>query len=235
MTIATLAEKVTTHGRRRSKNSQSLFSLAVPILLDLLKVRSTMEHSPSSLRQSIDSLLLEFESAAQANRYPETLIRNAKFALVAFIDESALSDNLLRGEWEKFPLQLQHFGEHLAGVRFYEKLTELEKNPESNSDVIEIYYACMLLGYRGQYKVFKEEEFRATLEKTRNLLQKLGRLQSFELSPHWKMEDQPEIPKRQPLPVWAKVAIALAGFLVITLYLTLYFALMYEANKQILR
>jgi type VI secretion system protein ImpK len=75
------------------------------------------------------------------------------YAIVALIDEVALGKpEPLRGFWMGQALQLRLFNENLAGEGFFARLHELRRDPR-RSDVLRVYYQCLLLGFQGKYSV----------------------------------------------------------------------------------
>jgi type VI secretion system protein ImpK len=220
--MSAVADYQQSTGRRRAKSGGDLVSLAGPIFELVLKLRAGTFSASTNPRPTVQQLLQEMERRCATLRYSETQVKAVKFALAAFVDETIMSTNLpLREEWEKFPLQLEYFGEQLAGVKFFERLDDLLKQVETEADVVEVYYVSLLLGFKGKYKVYMEEQLQGVIENTAAQLKRVGRLQEAELSPHWKVRDQPE-PRRDPgLPLWAKIG-ATAGLLVVLLiYLVL--------------
>lgn len=237
--MSAVVEHTSTTGRRRGRPGGDLIDLAAPVLELVLKLRAETVAPSSSLRPTVQALLQEIEQRGATLRHPEAKIKAVKFALAAFVDETVLiTSSPLREEWEKFPLQLEHFGEHLAGVKFFERLDEQLKQIEANGDVVEVYYLCMLLGFKGKYKIYMEDQLQDVINKTAVQLKRVGRLQETELSPHWKVLDQPEPPKDPRLPLWAKIAGA-AGFLIVAfIYLVLILLIKSEvrtATEQLLR
>jgi type VI secretion system protein ImpK len=204
-------------GRRRARSSSDMVSLAGPVFELLLKLQSGLVAPSNELRPAIKQLLDEFEQRSTTLRYAPNQIQTAKFALAAFADEIMLNAAFpLHEEWEKFPLQLEYFREHLAGVKFFEKLEELLKNTEQEADVIEVYYVCMLLGLKGKYKIYMEDQLKGVVEATANELRRVGRLQETDLSPHWRVSDQPPPPPKRGIPLWMKIS---AGVLLIFVFL----------------
>ena len=130
------------------------------------------------------------------------------------MDEAVLTANFpLRHEWEKNPLQLKYFGEQLAGNKFFDKLDSMLPQIEVTQDAVEIYYYCMLLGFKGRYAVYEQDKLLATMQNAANQLVKVGKIRSVELSPNWLANDQPEPPEKKGMPIWAKVgALAFMGF-----------------------
>jgi type VI secretion system protein ImpK len=226
-------------GRRRSRSGTDLVTLAEPVFEVVLKLQAGLLTPTNELRPMVQGLLAELEQRGATLRYSEAQIKAVKFALVAFVDETVLTANHpLSKEWEKYPLQLEHFREHLAGVKFFEKLDELIKNIESEAGVVEVYYLCMLLGFRGQYKVYMEDKLQGIIENTAAQLRRVGRLHEGELAPHWSVADQPE-PRHDPgVPLWLKIsAIAVFG-LVFLVYAVLFILLRSDisaAKEQLLR
>jgi len=208
--------------RRRKRSGSDLVSLAAPVFELVLKLRAETLAPTSSLRPAAQQLLAAMEQRGSTLRHSERQIQSVKFALAAFIDETVMTTSSpLREEWEKFPLQLEYFGEQLAGVKFFERLDELVKQIETEADVVEVYYLCMLLGFKGKYKVYMEDQLQELIKTTAAQLKRAGRLQEAELSPHWKVMDQPEPPRDHSLPLWAKIGAATGLLLVVVVYLVL--------------
>jgi type VI secretion system protein ImpK len=139
------------------------------------------------------------------------------------VDETVLTNNFpLRDEWEKYALQLEYFGEQLAGNKFFDKLDAMLNQIEVTQDAVEIYYVCMLLGFKGRYAVYEQEKLLATMQNTANALVKIGKIKSVDLSPNWVANDQPKPPEKRGMPVWAKIG-ALAGLcLGVVVYLVMF-------------
>lgn len=202
------------------RSGDDLVSIASPLLELILQIRAGLVQPSNDLRSVMDELLKQIEQDADALGYKGPLVQAARFALTAFADETVLTAHFaLRNEWEKYPLQLEYFGEQLAGVKFYERLDELMKSPEENAEAIEIYYLCLLIGYRGKYNVYFEEQLRGVIEHVADCLRRANRLHTGALSPHWKVNDQPRVQSAQGIPTWAKIAGAGVLGLIVLLYL----------------
>jgi type VI secretion system protein ImpK len=192
-------------------NPNDLIAFAGPIFDLILRLKAGIVAPSNDLRPKIASLLTDFENRAERYRFSSKITQVAKFALASFVDETVLSNNFnLKEEWEKNPLQLEYFGEHLAGNKFFEKLAAMLKQIDVTADAVEIYYVCMLLGFKGRYAVYEKERLLQIMQETANALVKAGKIRPVELSPHWLANDQPEPPKPRKMPTWAKIG-ALAG------------------------
>ena len=192
-------------------NKNDLVAFAGPVFDLILRVKAGIVAPSNELRPQVAAMLADFEKRAERYRFNHKIVQVAKFALASFVDETVLTNNFpLRDEWEKYALQLEYFGEQLAGNKFFEKLDAMLKQIETTQDAVEIYYVCMLLGFKGRYGVYEQEKFLAIMQTTANALVKVGKIKPVELSPHWLANDQPEPPKKRGMPVWAKIS-ALSG------------------------
>jgi type VI secretion system protein ImpK len=194
---------------RTSKND--LITFAGPTLDLVLRLKAGIVTPSNDLRPKVASMLNDFEKRAERYRFNHKLIQVAKFALAAFVDETVLLNNFPnREQWEKYALQLEYFGEQLAGNKFFEKLEAMLGQIEVTKEAVEVYYVCMLLGYKGRYAVYEQDKLLAIMERTANALVKVGKIVPVELSPHWFANDQPKPPEKKGMPVWAKLT-ALGG------------------------
>ncbi len=192
-----------------SKND--LVTFAGPVFDLILRLKAGIVAPSNDLRPKIAALLEDFEKRAERYRFNHKIVTVSKFGLAAFVDETVLTNNFpLRNEWEKNPLQLEYFGEQLAGNKFFEKLDAMLAQIEVTQDAVEIYYFCMLLGFKGRYAVYEQEKLLAIMQTTANALVKVGKIKPVELSPHWLANDQPKPPAKRGMPVWAKIG-ALSG------------------------
>ena len=225
--------------RRRARQHDDLVSLAAPVLEVVLRVRAVLDTPSIDLRDKIDGLLKEMEKRGETLRYRPEQVQAVKFALSAFVDETALAATFpLRDDWEKNPLQLEYFGEHLAGNKFFERLDELLRQPEQNAEAVEVYYLCLLLGFKGRYNIFYEEQRREVIADTARRLREIGRLEVGGLSPHWRQDDQPPLQRAPGLPRWAKLGGAALLAATVLLFLVLRFMLegsAADAQQQLLR
>jgi type VI secretion system protein ImpK len=109
--------------------------------------------APHDLRQRVVDVLDRMVGAARAARVPEQEIAEARYALVAFIDEQILKSSWPgRVEWMNQPLQLMLYREVTAGENFFARLRAL-LNHGGHEFALEIYYLCLALGFRGAYGI----------------------------------------------------------------------------------
>lgn len=223
--------------RANPKQANELIALATPLLQLMMRVKARMVVPSDEMRRTVDGLLKTFEEKGLQRGYKERQLLDAKFALAAFVDETVLAGGFpLREEWERYPLQLQYFKEALAGNKFFERLDGLLKEGPPEAEVVEVYYLCLLLGFKGRYDVFLEDQLPAVTRNVADHLRKAGRLKSHQLSPHGLLNDQPDPPPPDPeLPPWVKIAAITAVGVLAFAYLVLNWSLLStleEAMKE---
>ena len=208
---------------RTTKND--LVSFAGPVFDLILRLKAGILAPSMDLRPKIAAMLADFEKRAERYRFNHKIVQVSKFALASFVDETVLTNNFnMKDEWEKNALQLEYFGEQLAGNKFFDKLEAMVKQIETTQDAVEIYYICMLLGFKGKYAIYEKEKLLATMQKTANALVKVGKIKPTELSPNWLVNDQPKPPEKRGMPTWAKIS-AFGGLcLAIIIYLVMFLA-----------
>lgn len=119
-----------------------------------------------------DDVRLGVESVLSANAnyaaggFTREQYDTAKFAVVAFIDETILlSDWEHRHKWAHELLQKSHFSTSNAGEEFFDRLDGLSSFDPGERDVREVYVYCLALGFVGK---FYRPGDRARLEEIRN-------------------------------------------------------------------
>jgi type VI secretion system protein ImpK len=89
----------------------------------------------------------------RAAALPDADLAEARYALVAFLDEQVLKSNWPgRAEWMGHPLQLELYNEFTAGENFFNRMRTLLQQGGC-SPALEIYYLCLMLGFRGAYGI----------------------------------------------------------------------------------
>lgn len=207
----------------RRQSSNDLVTFAGPIFDLILRLQAGIVKPSNDLRPQIAKLLKDFEDRALRYRHRESIIQVAKFGLASFVDETVLTNDFnLKEEWEKYPIQLEYFGEQLAGNKFYDKLEAMLRQIEVTADAVEVYYVCLLLGFKGRYAVYEHDKLLKIMQKTADALVKVGKISKVELSPHWLVKDQPVPVEKKGMPTWAKVT-AFGGFgFAVILYLVMF-------------
>lgn len=168
--------------------------------------------SSVEFNRRIDQFLLQYERNARNFGKSVEAIGQAKYAFCALLDEIILSSDFpLRDEWERMPLQLRLFGEHLAGEGFFHRLEQLRLEPLRHIEELEVFYTCLLLGFQGRYLLEGEEKLGYLTHKLGQEIQQV-RGGKAEFAPNWQLPQRFQAFVRHELPLWLYFALlALAG------------------------
>jgi type VI secretion system protein ImpK len=198
--------------------------LATDLFLIVIRMRESEElGDPSALRKLVMYYLDLFKRNCTTAGMTSEAVGEALYAIVALIDETVLSvGGACRDYWFGRPLQLDLFGDNIAGEEFYNRLQKLMAQAEKKKDVLEIYYLCLSLGFEGKYKILDPQERSALIEEAGRKLRRAKIRISSALSPHGSRTDTGSIPqksggKRFPL----RMAGAIAGGVCLVVYLIL--------------
>ncbi len=126
------------------------------------------EVSFDCFQEDIRKLLETSEAMGKQGGFSEKEYDLARFAVCAWIDETVLTSSWPgKEQWEKNELQKQYYNTNNAGVEFFEKLKFLKNG---DSQPLEVYCACLVMGFRGRYYsvrdvVYLEEIDREVLQR----------------------------------------------------------------------
>ncbi len=177
----------------------------------ILQLRSTDAlGDPETLRGRTKELIKQAERKAERAGISREDARRASFAIVAFIDETILaSDWQHKEEWMSRPLQQELFDRYDAGEEFFEKLETLRDDPGVHAEVLEVYYLCMTLGFKGKYQLHSQEQLRLSIEDVREQLSGRTDRRLRKLSPRALPEDQAVNEFKTKIPLWVIAVVAL--------------------------
>lgn len=174
----------------------------------------------ADVKQKVSTIFSEFETKARSSGFKPESIENAKYAMVAFLDEGVLSSKFpMKDEWAGSPLQLEYFNDFAAGEEFYTKLKQIRGAADSDKrDLLEVYFLCLTHGFKGMYIDLKGMEERKQLMNALATEIKEGADgDSRQLSPAWQPPD--ELPAvARSIPSWlipAICAVLLIALLVV--------------------
>lgn len=164
-------------------------------------------NSPAEFHRRVGNFLVQFETNARNLEKPAAAIEHAKYAFCAMMDEIILaSDFSIRTEWERNPLQLRLFGEHLAGENFFDRLEKLRIDPITNVEALEVFYTVLLLGFQGKYLIEGMERLDYLISRLgQEITHARGGRNAF--APNWKLPHQFQSYVRNELPLWLFLAL----------------------------
>jgi len=158
--------------------------------------------------------------------YPDETRQRARYALCATVDD--IAQNLPNAgqdgaEWARRSLVVQFFRENIGGDRFWKLVDDLLARPGQNTEMIELFSACLAAGFEGRFRVMPDG--RARLQQMMSSLHgalEHPRAQStLEISPQWHGAAAP----LQKVGLWNRVllaaAVAAAALLIIYIALRL--------------
>ena len=177
----------------------------------------------------VGSFLANFERQAHAYGKLPGLVSEAKYAFCALFDEAVLSTGgELAERWSGAPLQLQHFGEHLAGEGFFSHLDRLRLDPVQTLEVMEVFYTCLLLGFKGKFLLESPELLDLLISRLRQeILQAKGGQAAF--APHARPPQRFNEFIRHDLPIWVYLVVLVVASLLT--FLVFKAILVYQAGQ----
>ncbi|MFL9988898.1 DotU/TssL family secretion system protein [Paraburkholderia sediminicola] len=109
----------------------------------------TAQDVPSAV-QRFESEIARARAQAIADGYREVDVADAVFAVVACLDEYALTINWPgQAAWRDNPLQRRFYNTVRAGALFYERLDALLLGEDANPEVLETYALVLIAGFGG--------------------------------------------------------------------------------------
>lgn len=204
--------------------SQRLSEIYSPCFALVLQMRATNDLGEADvLRDRIKKLLDKSGLEATRAGHAREDVQDAKFAMVAFIDETILSsDWMQKDRWLARPLQLEIYDRYDAGEEFFDKLERLRGQGALHADVLEVYYLCMALGFKGRYQLHDQGRLRIIIEETYAELKRVPGMGVGPLSVHGQPRDQVATEVKSKLPAWVVVVCAAVLGLLIYLGMSIY-------------
>ncbi len=184
----------------------SLFALTAPF-----KAPDRGASIADDYRDNIVAGFDELDRMAFEREITMQVVKDARYALAAYIDEVVLtSDWPGRLEWMAKPLQLEFFGEHLAGEGFFSRLAELRQEGECSIDLVELYYVCLQMGFEGIYRLKGIEQLMALQVGLRSQIETLRGAADKRLSPTGLPREGVLARARREIPYWVIATVTLA-------------------------
>ncbi len=190
--------------KARSSKKENLTTLCTDIFLIIIRMREAENlGEPAALRKLIIHYLELFRKNCRAMNVDPTAIDDAVYSLVALLDETVMSvPGECRDFWVTNPIQLELYGDNMAGQEFFRRLEKLSTDPERMKDVLEVFYICLCLGFEGKYKLMGDPAERdAIIDNLARMLLKVGKRSVASLSPHGRRRVSKKYSKRRGRPV----------------------------------
>ncbi len=177
---------------------ENLALLYQGLLTGIVRVQSERQHisDGESFRKRTKATLREVEVLAASAGYDARDVKDAHFAVVAFLDSVVLhSKEPVRRDWESRTLQEELFGKAEAGVVFFEKMEQFRSRRDSRqlADILEVYLLCLLLGFEGRYAGRARGDLDGIIQRTRMRIHDI-RGRRHQISPTGALPSEPAVP-----------------------------------------
>ena len=206
--------KVTEAGARPKLSAliTDLQSLALSIRI------SSDVGTPEDVRQRIHRLLDKFQREATQHGYRSQEIDDARFAVVALLDETVFNSKWPgREAWRTMSLQQELFKINVAGEEFFTRMDKLRANVKENEQVLEVYFDCLALGFEGRFKLFGREKLDPMVADLSKDLAGGKEWSITRLSPHADRPDDVAEVMGEGVPVWVTTLFFIPGALLLIL------------------
>jgi len=161
---------------------------------------------PAEVRRGILRALDHLEEEGRKQGYSSHHTEGARFALVALLDEAILSSQWSgRDAWRSNTLQREIFRINVAGEEFYTRLEKLRQNVQENRPLLEVFYACLVMGFEGRYKLLGRERLEALIHSLASEIAPGQAWKMDNLSPAWRRPDDFPETMGEGIPVWVTV------------------------------
>ncbi|MDR0330519.1 MAG: DotU family type IV/VI secretion system protein [Chitinispirillales bacterium] len=135
----------------------------------IVEVMNATRRTPSAdgADKLYGELCAKFDAAirlCEVDRFPVDATRELLYPLAAWVDEALMATPQYRSHWMANPLQLRYFEEVAAGVAFFSRLDELKAAPEGKERLLEMYFTCLALGFKGMHGMGEQSGLRELFE-----------------------------------------------------------------------
>lgn len=184
---------------RPVERATSLVDLCAGVFAFVIELQSGPAESKTAEPPRYDTmsarakeLLAGLDAAGRDHAFGKDTVDQAKYALVAMIDEVVLASRwAMREEWMRRPLAAELFSEFNAGEEFFRRIEQLGRGGRFDPHTIaimEVYATCLALGFRGMHIDS------SGAERLREILFSLSRRinegrEAMPLAPHWEQRE----------------------------------------------
>jgi type VI secretion system protein ImpK len=203
-----------------------LATAAAPLLALAVRLRNTAAVANiEALRARIVDEIRAFERRVSAANLPRETMRGGHYAICATIDDVINNTPWgTSGQWAAQSMCRSFHNDVAGGERFFDFLGHFQREPGRYTDVLELMYLCLSLGFEGRMRVAQRgaSELNRTREGLYNLLRQNRGEAERGLSPQWRGLEAPHRQLTSVLPAWvigAAVAAVLTLVYVIFVFL----------------
>ncbi len=174
--------------KKDSSSNQTLSDVCGELFSLVVYLREAGDiEDPNALYDRAIELFASMEKRGRELKIAEVDVRDAKYALIAIIDETV--------GWSS-RLEQQFLSSNVAGEEFFNRIEEI-KDAKVRNEALGIYYLCLTLGFEGRY--FRSPE--RIQEYIANLGEILNVKKAGKLSPRAE-RSQATIKRRSGISAW---------------------------------
>jgi type VI secretion system protein ImpK len=214
--------------RRLRQHPNPLVNAFAPLLEFAPELEAALAPGdPEALRARLHGELVAARDEAVKAGVPLERADAAAWAVAALLDDLALNTPWGGASaWPRQPLVTTLSGDVDAGAQFFARLEALERSPARDRHLLELHHLCLLLGFRGRYRV-PGRAGDSSLAAVRAAAARALRdpeAEAAPLSPHWEGVVATDGPRRFAVPIWvlfaAAVALSTAVYLALSVQLS---------------
>ena len=195
-----------------ARNDNPIMRAAGPLLVLLGRMRvAVLRASFASLMEQVASAINFFDKEVRSAGTSAEQATSAKYIICATADD--IVQNIPtedRHVWAQYSMTSRFFGDRVGGIRFFEELDRLLRDPTANYNLLELQHACLALGFQGVHNtsaggVSQLQQIQRNLYET---LRRIRPMTNLGLSPRWQGLDLALKTSRIRLPLWAVAGVA---------------------------
>lgn len=206
-------------GEFLGSGNNPLLQTATPLLVLAQRLRGTVSvPDVAGLRNQVIEEIRNFENRARSAGASAEDVLAARYALCSALDEAVLNTPWgAQSEWAGQTMLVVFHREAFGGEKFFLILERLMADPPRYIDLMELLYACIVLGFEGRYRLDERGAARLA-DVQRDLYQRIQMQRGAVaggLSPHWQGLTDRRHRVARFVPLWI-VALAALAILVVT-------------------
>ena len=221
------------HSFDASAYPNPLVRAAGPLLVSAQQLKDTLTHpDPNAVRTRISQEIRAFDSNAKAFGVSIPQTNAARYVLCTFLDEIVMTTPWgAQSGWSGRSLLSEFYGETSGGVKVFTVMERALSEPGSYSQLLELCYIVLSLGYQGQYRIRDNGELKSLKERLYHAIRVQSPRREGDLSVNWRGEEQDRTAKLMHIvPLWA---IALGGVLLLGAIYMLYALALNEVREPV--
>ncbi|QWA11543.1 type IVB secretion system protein IcmH/DotU [Sodalis ligni] len=175
----------------------------------------------AALRQTMINEVRHFEQACQRLGLSDEEINGARYCLCSSLDEAAALTEWGKSDiWAGNGLLLTFHNETHGGEKFFQIMDTLSQQPDKHTDLLELIYFCLMLGFGGRYRVIENGIYRLQII-TLDLARQLRKTKGEYAAPLSLPLFSPVTPRRAGRPGLLLLSVLLVGLAASTTYIWL--------------